>query len=250
VPDLRAGNYITIRGVGRRFGGTYRVRKVTHRIDGTGFTTDFSITQSGHSSLLGLVREHVADQPSPHKAEKFYGVVLAEVTANDERRAIPRRNATGAVQVSYPGLSDTFTSGWAPGVRPMAGRDAGFYAVPDVGDQVLVAFEHGDLSQPYVLGALWTATQKPPVSDPDGTNSKRVLRSKAGHTITFDDTQNAAKLTIEDKLGSTITLDASNGSLTIHAAQNLVLTSDGGIRLEAFKGATKIAISETQVDIT
>ena len=42
----------------------------------------------------------------------------------------------------------------------MAGPDMGFYALPEKGDQVLVAFEQGDLSQPYVLGSLWTTQQQ------------------------------------------------------------------------------------------
>ena len=78
----------------------------------------------------------------------------------------------------------------------MAGDGTGFYALPDKGDQVLVAFEHGELSKPYVLGALWTALRKPPADNADGQNSKKVLKSKAGHTITFDDTAGGAALTI------------------------------------------------------
>jgi phage protein D/phage baseplate assembly protein gpV len=242
IPDLVAGNYVAIEGVGRRFGGTYRVRKVTHRIDGSGFSTDFSITQRSHSSLMGLLRKQMVEEPSPNQPERIYGVVVAEVQDNNELEDVPPKVPIGRVKVSFPGLSDTFTSGWAPCARPMAGKDMGFYALPEPGEQVLVAFEHGDLSKPYVLGSLWTAKQSPPASNTDGTNSKRVIKSRAGHAVTFDDTLDVGELVIQDKAGSSITLNARDGSITISAKGNLTL--------EAAGGATKISMTATQVDVT
>jgi phage protein D/phage baseplate assembly protein gpV len=250
IPDLTAGRYVAIQGVGRRFSGTYRVRKVTHRIDGNGFTTDFSISQRGHSSLMGLLRKQVIEEPSPNQPERFYGVVVAEVQDNNELRDIPPKVPIGRVKVSFPGLSDTFTSGWAPCARPMAGKDMGFYALPEPGDQVLVAFEHGDLAQPYVIGSLWTAKKGPPVTNADGTNSMRVIKSRAGHTITFDDTLNVGKLTIEDKSGSSITLNAQDSSITISAKGNLTIKAVGEISLEAAGGVTKISMTAEKVNVT
>ncbi|WP_248962844.1 phage baseplate assembly protein V [Sphaerisporangium perillae] len=250
IPDLRAGDYIAVQGVGRRFSGTYRARKVTHRIDGNGFTTEFSITQRGHSSLLGLLRRQMVQEPSPNEPQRFYGVVVGVVQDNDELRDLPPQVPIGRVKVAFPGMSDNFTSGWAPCARPMAGKDMGFYALPEPGDQVLVAFEHGDLAKPYVIGGLWTAKQAPPATNVDGTNSKRVIKSRAGHTITFDDTANIGKLTIEDKSGSSITLDAQDGSITISAQGSLTIKANREINLEAAGGATKISMTSTQVNVT
>jgi phage protein D/phage baseplate assembly protein gpV len=249
IPDLRAGKYIAVRGVGRRFSGTYRARKVTHRIDGSGFFTEFTITQRGHSSLLGLLREQMVEEPSPKSAERFYGVVVAEVKDNKELLAAPPKAPLGRVKVSYPGLSDDVTSGWAPCARPMAGKDMGFYALPEPGDQVLVAFEHGDLNRPYVIGGLWTVKQPPPATNLDGMNSKRVIKSRAGHTITFDDTAGVGALVISDKLGSSITLDAKDGSITISAQGNLTLKANGQISLEAAAGVTKLTMTATTVNV-
>jgi len=230
TPALTAGRYVTIGGVGRRFSGTYRLRKVTHRIDGNGFRTDFSITARGHSSLLGMLRKKIVEAPSPNSAERFFGVVVAEVEKNNEAEAVPAQVPIGRVKVSYPGLSDKFTSGWARCVRPMAGDGSGFYALPDKGDQVLVAFEHGNLAKPYVLGALWTAQRRPPADNRDGTNSKRVLRSRAGHEITFDDTTGA-------------------GALTISAEGDLTIKATGKINIEAAAGGSGITIAENGVDV-
>ena len=242
LPGLTAGKYLEIRGVGKRFSGTYRVHKVSHRIDENGFGTEFSITARGHSSLLGLLRKQLVEEPPPNRAEPFYGVVLAEVQENHELVAQPPEVPLGRVQVSYPDLSDDFTSGWAPCVRPMAGNGMGFYALPQKGEQVLVAFEHGDLSKPYVLGSLWNAGESPPEKNEDGTNSRRVIKSRAGHTIVFDDTGDIGQLVIKDGKGSSITLNAKDGSITISAR--------GKLRLEAAGGAHALTIDETQVDIS
>jgi uncharacterized protein involved in type VI secretion and phage assembly len=126
----------------------------------------------------------------------------------------------------------------------------GFYALPEPGDQVLVAFEHGELSKPYVIGSIWNVRQGPPATNLDGQNSKRVIKSRAGHTITFDDTLNVGKLVIEDKLGSSITFNATDGSITISAKGNLTIQANGTISLEAVKGATKITMDATQVNVT
>jgi phage protein D/phage baseplate assembly protein gpV len=248
LPELRAGRYITIAGVGRRFGGTYRVRKVTHRIDGNGFSTDFSITQRAHSSLLGLMRKQVTELPSPSGPERFHGVVLGVVRENNELR--DAQMPLGRVKVSFPRLSDDVTSTWAPCVRPMAGGGMGFYALPEPGDQVLVAFEDGDIGKPYVLGGLWNAEQRPPVTNADGTNSTRVIRSRAGHTITFDDTAAAGKLVIEDRAGSTITMNSLDGSMEISAKGDLTISAGRDLTLKAAGGTTTIAMNASQVVVS
>jgi phage protein D/phage baseplate assembly protein gpV len=250
IPDLRAGSFVAIQGVGKRFSGTYRVRKVTHTIDDNGFRTEFEITQRSHSSLLGMLRKQMLEEPSPNEAERFYGVVVGEVLDNKEIMDVPPKVPFGRVRVSFPGLSENFSSGWAPCATPMAGKNMGFYALPEPGDQVLVAFEHGELSKPYVIGSIWNVRQGPPATNLDGQNSKRVIKSRAGHTITFDDTLNVGKLVIEDKLGSSITFNATDGSITISAKGNLTIQANGTISLEAVKGATKITMDATQVNVT
>ncbi|MFI9155491.1 phage baseplate assembly protein V [Streptomyces sp. NPDC053367] len=253
APVLAAGRYLEIRGVGKRFSGTYRLRRVTHRIDDGGFTTEFAISQRGQSHLLGMLRKQIVEEPAPNLPERFYGVVLGVVQDNQEVTATPPKAPLGRVKVSFPGLSDRFTSGWAPCVRPMAGNDMGFYALPERGEQVLVAFEHGDLSKPYVIGSLWNADQPPPTTNADGANSKRVIKSRAGHRIVFDDSEKGGEVVIEDGgRGSSITLSA-DGSLTISAAGDLTITAGGEITLSAATetpGGTKITMSDQHVDVT
>lgn len=190
------------------------------------------------------------------------------VEDNHEVTAVPPKALLGRVKVSFPGLSDRFTGGWAPCARPMAGKDMGFYWLPEPGDQVLVAFDQGDLGKPYVIGGLWNADQPPPATNTDGSNSTRVIKSRSGHTITFDDTKSGGEVVIRDGgRGSAITLNAADGSLTISAAGDLSLTAGGdvtltaagrtttitagsSVELAAAQGATKLVVSETDVNIT
>ena len=101
------------------------------------------------------------------------------------------------MKVNYPGLSDTFVSDWAPCARPMAGKDMGFYALPEMGEQVLVAFENGDLNHPYVLGSLWTA-QRHRRRQTDGHNNKRVIKPGGTYDHVRRHRRRAGKLTISE----------------------------------------------------
>jgi phage protein D/phage baseplate assembly protein gpV len=248
IPELTAGKYIAVRGVGKRFSGTYRARKVTHTIDDNGFRTEFEITQRSHTSLMSLLRKQIVEEPSPNKPEQFFGVWVATVIDNKEVVDVPPEIPMGRVRLSYPGLSTKVISGWAPCTRPMGGKDMGFYALPEPGEQVLISFENGELARPYVLGSLSNALAMPPATNFDGLNSTRVIKSRAGHTITFDDTLNVGKLVIKDALGSSITLDATDGSITIEAKRSLTLKANESIELIA--GATKIAMNGATVDIS
>ncbi|MEU7872995.1 phage baseplate assembly protein V [Dactylosporangium sp. NPDC049140] len=246
-PGLRAGEYVTIEGVGKRFSGTYRARKVSHVIDEKGFWTSFDIARNAHTGLLPLLRRTLLHEPSPAAAEPYLGVIVATVEDNDELAA--GQSPLGRVKVSYPGLSDDVVSNWAPCARPMAGDTTGFYALPEKGEQVLVAFAKGDLNRPYVLGGLWTVQAPPPVRN-DGHNDLRVIVSRSGHSIVFDDTDGAGKVVVSDAGGSTITLDSKNGSVTIRAAQNLTIAAGGQISLEAAGGATKLVMTSDHVDVS
>jgi phage protein D/phage baseplate assembly protein gpV len=248
LPDLTAGDYLEIRGVGRRFGGTFRARKVTHKIDGSGFSTDFSISQSGHSSLMGVLRKQVTRELPPDAPRSFPTVMVGTVARRDADD--PKEQHLGRVTVALPDVAEDFVTTWAPCARPMGGAGAGFYALPEVGEQVLVAFDGGELDKPYVLGSLWSLAQRPPVTDAERRHDLRVIRTRAGHRISFDDTDKARRLVVEDGAGNAITLNATDGSITIAARKNLTITAGGTVSLEAAGGQTKIVLTEDQVNVT
>lgn len=160
---------------------------------------------------------------SPPQANRFYGVTVGVVTNNQDPDAL------GRVKVKLPWLTDEDESHWARVATPMAGNDRGLYALPEVDDEVLVAFEHGMVEFPYVLGALWNGKDKPPESNDDGNNNKRTFKSRSGHVVRLDDSDGAEKIEIVDKSGNnSIVFDASANTITIKADQDIAIESSNG----------------------
>ena len=127
------------------------------------------------------------------------GVAIGLVENLDDPEGI------GRVKLRFPWMSDAEPeSSWARIAVPMAGAERGVHFMPEVDDEVLVAFEQGDLRKPYVIGALWSSTDAPPVSDP----AQRVIRTVSGHEVMFDDTAGSEKIAISFKGGDpSITMD-------------------------------------------
>jgi uncharacterized protein involved in type VI secretion and phage assembly len=151
---------------------------------------------------------------------KTYGVAVGIVTNNQDS------DKMGRVKVKFPWLSDDQESWWARIATPMAGGSRGVYFLPEVGDEVLVAFEHGDVRFPYVVGSLWNGKDAPPTTNDDGQNNIREMRSRSGHIIRLDDTDGDEKIEILDKTG--------NNSLTIASSDNsITLTCNGRMKLQA-----------------
>lgn len=134
--------------------------------------------------------------------QKIYGMVIGLVTNNQDPDKL------GRIKVKYPWLlnaeesKEGAESFWARIVTPMAGAERGLYILPDVGDEVLVGFEHGDINAPYVLGSLWNGVDKPPAEEEeDKENHLRIFKSRSGHKVIFDDTNGAERIVVQDKLG-------------------------------------------------
>ena len=108
----------------------------------------------------------------------------------------------GRVMVTFPHLADE-PSNWARLALPMAGAGRGTFFRPEKGDEVLVACEHGDIRQPYVVGSLWSKTDQPPDQTGAATdNNIRVIVSRSGHRITLDDTSGSERIEITDHAGN------------------------------------------------
>jgi uncharacterized protein involved in type VI secretion and phage assembly len=156
------------------------------------------------------------------------GVVVGIVTNNQDP------DEMGRVKVKFPWLSDEDESNWARVATPMAGKDRGLYLLPEVEDEVLVAFENGDMRFPYVLGSLWNGNT-PPAKNDDGKNNVRVLKSRSGHVIRLTDEDGKEKIEIIDKSEkNSIEIDTASNTITITADKDIVLSaSNGKIKLDA-----------------
>ncbi len=128
----------------------------------------------------------------------------------------------GRVKVQLPCLSLNDESYWARVLTPMAGNGRGIYFLPEVDDEVLVAFEQGDMNFPYILGALWNGQDKPPGNNDDGKNNQRIIKSRSGHIILLDDTDGKEKIIIHDKTGNNqIVINSQENTMNIKVDKDL-----------------------------
>jgi uncharacterized protein involved in type VI secretion and phage assembly len=160
---------------------------------------------------------------APDGRDRFYGVVVGIVTNNHDPENLHR------VKVRFPWLGDSNESHWARVAAPMAGHDRGTYFLPEVDDEVLVAFEHGAIDYPYVVGSLWNGKDAPPESNADGRNDRRTLKSRSGHVIRFVDTDGAETIEIIDKSGrNTIVVNTRDNTISIGSQSDITITSATG----------------------
>jgi phage protein D/phage baseplate assembly protein gpV len=235
-PKIRAGAAVSIDNIGNPFDGKYTVSTSRHHFDQTtGYVTQFAVTGRQERSLLGLA----SGGASFAGGQRLTGVVVALVSdVNDPQNL-------GRVKVHYPWLSDTYVSDWARTIQPGAGKDRGAMVVPEVGDEVLVAFELGDIRRPYVVGGLYNGVDTPKTGPIDlvdsgsGEINRRSFVSRRGHRLDFlDQTGKTEGITIrtgDDKLQ--LLLDATGTKLTVH--------SDGTVLVEAKQGVTVDAATST-----
>lgn len=163
-------------------------------------------------------------------ARRHFGVYPAIV------KDIVDPQGMGRIQVEFPWLGGEGADvrAWATLVSPYADDDQGLEILPSVETQVLVAFEAGELGRPYILGASWNGVESLPESAQD-PNNKRLLKSRAGSLLEFDDTEGAAKVTVSMQSGHQVVLDDSAQQVTIAHANGCTITMDivGRIAVQA-----------------
>lgn len=191
------------------------------------------------------------------------GVAIALVTQNKDDEGLCR------VKVSYPWHDKPRESYWARLAMPMAGKGRGLVLIPEVGDEVLVAFEREDLRFPCVLGALWNGRDKPPLANNDGKNDKRILKSRKKHYLLFDDGAKGVVelshekgrkvvfddngIVMQDEKGNLVKIDSNSNAITIDAkgqlnikAATITIESTGTLTLKA---SATMTISGAMVNI-
>jgi uncharacterized protein involved in type VI secretion and phage assembly len=196
-------------------------------------------------NLFGLFQK--AQENASTGDAKMYGVEVAIVTDNKDP------NKQGMVKIYFPRLPDKPESTWARVAQPAAGAGRGFYWIPEINDEVLVAFERGDAREPVVLGALWNGVQKPMKDAYNDDNTTRMIMTKSGHKITLEDKKDAEKIIIADKStkrtmtfdvkGKKFIIEASEGDIEIHAEKKLILDCED-LEIKTSKSA-KIDVGST-----
>lgn len=158
----------------------------------------------------------------------------------------------GRVKVSLPWAVDPAGAGyevWARVAQPLAGPGRGSWVIPDVGDEVLVAFEGGRPDRPCVLGSLWNGQDKPPESmDGGGRNTRKVVKTRSGLTIALDETDGRESVTITTPGGQKLALKDGPAAVEItDATGNSVKLEPAGVTVQA---AAKVTITAGQVTVS
>jgi phage protein D/phage baseplate assembly protein gpV len=225
-PHLTTGGMITISGSGP-FDGQYLVSQTRHRFDEDGYHTDFEVSGRQERSLLGLTSLGATG----HGAPPIYGGVVGLVTNSQDPQKL------GRVKLQFPWLSEDYESDWARVTHPGGGADRGFFIVPEVGDEVLVIFERGDMRRPFVLGGLYNGVDAPPAEDycdgSDGAIKIRRWTSRNGHQISISDYSDEDSIIIKtanNEYG--IAISKADDQIYVKSSGKVVLEGPGGIELK------------------
>jgi phage protein D/phage baseplate assembly protein gpV len=244
-PALKAGAAVNVSGIDAALQGKWVITGSRHEFGQGGYRTHLEFTGRQDRSIHGLVA-----QGSGGTRERYYGVAVATVTDIDDPQKMAR------VKVMLPWLSEDVSTTWARLVAPGAGNEYGVMWMPQVGDEVLVAFEHGDIDYPVVLGGLWNGKDVVPFDYGSAIDSGTVtycgFTSRTGHKVSFFESSSESKIHLLTAAGKvSIELDDKNevikvettGKLVVKAETDIEIKAGGAMKLEAtgqltIKGAT------------
>lgn len=184
------------------------------------------------TTLVNLFYRQIREAEA--RSHKVYEPVIGLVVDNKDPDKLAR------VKIKIPSLSSEETSWWAPLVSLGAGKERGWFFLPEKDDEVLVLFEHGDINRPMVIGAIWNGKDAPPDSN-GGGNERRSFVSRNGSKIVFDDDQGT--LSFEDGDGK--------GKVTISKENKITIESaTGDVCVQAPSGELNIVANELQSEGT
>jgi uncharacterized protein involved in type VI secretion and phage assembly len=197
-----------------------------------------------------LIEQEVDARVPSGLGGRWYGVYPALVSDLQDP------DGQGRVEVTLPWSPDSGSSryqAWARLATLMAGNNRGSWFIPDVDDEVLVAFEGGDPRRPYIVGALWNGRDSPPESI-DRNNYKKVLKSRNGVKVTLNDQDGQEQLILETPGGQKITMKDGPGSIEIADSNgNSIKLESAGVTVTASAkvtvNASSIAISAGMVTV-
>lgn len=189
--------------------GSYIITDIVHVCDESGnYHNTFDAVPDGVvSPPYGNVHSFAIAESQP-----------ATIVSNDDPAGL------GRVQVSFAWQEETGgKTPWLRMTNPHGGGGKGFYFIPEVGEEVLVAFEGGNAEKPFVLGAMYNGKGKS--TQKDSSNNFKAIQTRGGHMIKFDDADGAESITISDKSGNTIVLNTNEKTITISSEEKMTFLS-------------------------
>lgn len=234
-PAIRAGMTVELKGMGKRYTGKYFVTSATHVFNAYGYETHFMVSGRQPNTFNHLLANRNGQQGG---SSRIQGVVVGIVTDNNDTE-----QSLGRVKVKYPWLAgnnkNEIASTWARLSSPMGGREnKGLFWIPEVDDEVLLAFEHGDPNRPYVVGVLWNSKNKPPQRDKswveEGRTLRRIIHTQSGHIIFIDDSSDTPQILIQDNTEKNLILiDTKNNNIEVKVQNDFIVEAGRDIKMNA-----------------
>lgn len=241
-PSIALGGSVQLTECGPA-NGTYPVTEVEHVWTQTSFRTTFSAGERRPTSL--------ADSLGGRERSTLVGrsgLVVGIVTNNKDPKS------WGRVKVKFPTLDDAVETDWARVATPGGGKSRGVFFVPEVNDEVLVAFENGDLRRPVVLGGLFNGQDPAPSVTMAGDDVQtRTIKSRKGYVVEFSDGNAPADQYIKLQLDTTdskvrlgkdkVEVEAPSGTpISVKSGQGSIdIGNDGSVTIKG----TKVTIQAT-----
>lgn len=243
-PSIVAGATVELENLGDKFSGKYTVTSARHQYSPDGYLVEFTVTGARPPLMTDLM---AGPSSHAHSSAHWPGVYIALVTNNDDKEG-----KQGRVKLKFPWLDEKVESDWARVAGVERGPNRGNYWVPEVNDEVLVAFEHGDFNAPVVIGSLYNGKDKPPEDKvvKNGKVEVRVIRTRAGHIIRMTDESGKEKIEIIDSKGKTsVTLDQAKEKVVVDSSKDVDVSGKGNITLKATQDV-KITGTNITIDAT
>jgi phage protein D len=237
-PALKAGTAVSISGVDPALRGQWVISGSRHEFGGGAYRTFLEFTGRQDRSLPGVLTGAGGGGAG---ASRIPGVVIGVVTDNEDPQGM------GRVRVRLPWLADDAESWWARLAQPGAGKDYGMAWIPQVGDEVLVAFGQGDMAYPFVIGGLWNGEDSAPLGDDlfdAGLVKRSGFISRGGHKLVFfdaEDRSGIALITANNKFR--VSLNETDGQLHLYFDGKLLVDGTGDIEIKT-QGAMKLEASQ------
>ncbi|MBW4501620.1 MAG: VgrG-related protein [Scytonema hyalinum WJT4-NPBG1] len=247
-PKIRPGRVVTLEKMGDRFSGKYYVTETRHNFTQRTYTTDFSVRGLRGGNLFTTITPQVHLQPG----QTF---LVGIVTDNKDPKGL------GRVKVQFPTLTEEHTSNWARVVAPGAGKDRGFDCLPEIRDEVLVGFEHGDIHRPYIIGGVWNGMDGAPEKVNDAIDQQgdvkrvrlRTFKTRTGHTLQFVEKDKGTSKTgvrVETVYGHKIYLNDSDKSIEITTKGGHSIKMDDKSKSISIDSAGSMSLNaKTSIDI-
>ena len=220
VPTLRVGSVVSlyssflerVGNLSEESLGNFIIIEITHEVS----------QGSYYKNRFKAIPATIKALPSPKVRMPLAETQMATVLSNADPQG------KGRVRVRMNWQTDGMQTGWVRVMTPDGGSSSdvksnrGFVFIPEVGDQVLLGFRHGDPARPYVMGSLFNGTTGG--GGLEG-NHMKSLTTRSGHTIKLNDSLSSLGITIKDIKGNSIHIDSVGDDIIINAKRNITINA-------------------------